>query len=419
MKKKLKTIFSPRNLCVWLLAIVLVFTIPNLNEPIMSDTDAIVTMICVDDKEGEVEVAISMLSPAEGKTPKYDIYSGSGETLGEAVDKISLMLGKDMAFAQCEIMAVGEGISEKGVMKVLDYMTRTKKVGRNAFLISFTGETAEFANAVVTLSMDKSISLDKVISFDQRYVLAQDSNVEQFYIGYYSPVSLGIMPVLKLAKTESPSSIEVSSSGSNQGSGGSTGTSSGGSSSGGGEQEKQYLVNDGTMNMYRKGKKFLEISPEMIKKANFFINNSQKGTIVVKDVKDELYNGVDVVINILKKQTKLKSKFKEGIPVMETSVEMTVFVEEVVDDNPTKNMLQRNQNFLTDVLIEKLKDKVKADMMECISYCKENDVDLLGVFKNFYSFNNKEFEKYFEETGIEKYLDAVEFNIDIKVNSEY
>ncbi len=416
--KKLKTIFSPRNLIVWLFALVLVFTVPKLNEPIMSDTDAIVTMMCVDEKDGKVDLAVSVLAPAEGKTPKYEIYSGSGESIGEATDNISLMLGKDVAFAQCEILAVGENVSNTGIMKVLDYMTRTKKVGRNAYLIQFTGEPADFGKAITTLSMNKSIGLEKVLSFDERYVLAQDSNVEEFYIGYYSPVSLGIVPLIKLETEETDNSIEVSSSGSG-GSSSSGGQAQQSASSSGGQEEKQYIVNDGTMTMFKFGKKHLELAPEMVKKANFFINNSQKGTLIIKNVKDELYDDVNAVINILKKKTKLKPKFENGIPVMDANVEMTVFVEEVEDNTPTKNMLHRNQDFLTDAVIKKIKEKVTADMEECITYCKENDIDLLGVFKNFYSFKNREFEEYFKRTGEKNYLDAVKFNINVKVNSEY
>ena len=46
--KKLKTIFSPRNIAAWLLILVLIIAVPELDAPAMSKTEAIVTTLCVD-----------------------------------------------------------------------------------------------------------------------------------------------------------------------------------------------------------------------------------------------------------------------------------------------------------------------------------------------------------------------------------
>ena len=148
MKKKLKTIFSPRNLIVWLLIIILLIAIPELTRPSMSQTEALVSMLCVEKSGENVEVAVTVLTPGEERKVNNQVYTGSGKTLGEAVGNISIMLGKEMGFAQCEVVAFGDNICSDGVISSIDYMTRTKRVGRSAILINFSGEAKDFADAV-------------------------------------------------------------------------------------------------------------------------------------------------------------------------------------------------------------------------------------------------------------------------------
>ena len=280
MKQKLKHIFSPRSMVIWVFILIVIATIPEFTEPAMSQTEAIVNMLCIDKVEEKFEIATSVLTPTQDKQSNYQVYSGTGNTVGEAVENVSLSIGKEMGFAQCEIMAFGNNLSEDGILSSLDYLTRTRKVGRNAILINFTGKGKDFAQAVSDLSKEKTLKLENIMNFDKRYILSRDSNIDSFYKGYFSEISLGIMPQVKLEESEKDNAIEVQASGS--------GSSSSNSSSGGGsEKQKKYLLNDGTMSVFKKGKKVLEIEPNMVQKINLFLNLSQQGKLKVQNVTDE------------------------------------------------------------------------------------------------------------------------------------
>lgn len=414
IKKKLKSIFSPKKLVLWLSILILIFTVPAFNKSAMSQTQAIVTMLCVDKVDDKIKVAATVLTPSQDKKANFQVYSGEGETLGYAVDSVSLAIGKEMGFAQCKIMALGENICSEGVMQVLDYMTRTKKVGRNAVLVSFTGDVVDFTQAVANLNLEKSLRLDRIVSFDKRYVLTQDSNIETFYIGYYSPISLGIMSKVKLGSSEEFNAIEVASSDSGSAGGASTDMSS----TGDGGENKKFIMNDGTVSLFKNGKHYIDMTLEEVKKANIFVNDAQKGTVVVEGVTDHIYNNAKVVVNILKKDISIKPSFKDGIPIYKTDVDLTVFIDEVIEENPSERLLRRNQDFLTNALIAKIKEKMEGDMREIIKYCQDNEVDLLGVYKHFYALENKDFEEYLNRVGEKNYLDGIDYQISIKVKSE-
>ncbi len=415
--KKLKTIFSPAKLVLWLAIILLVFTAPQVNGEAMSKSEIIVTMLFVDKTENEYDIAISMLSPGKEKDKNQQVYVGKGKTLSAAVDSISLAVGREMGFAQCEIMGLGNGICEEGVMQALDYMTRTKKVGRNAVLINFEGDTIDFAKAVADINTNKALSLSEIINYDKRYLLSQDSNIESFYIGYFSQLALGIMPKISLITEPKDNAIEVN--GGSAGSSGSSTSSSSGSVSGGGGSQPQYLLNNGTTVVFKEGKKEIELTPDIMEKVNIFVNNDQRNSIVLTNVNDHVFKDATVVVDVVKKDISSSATFKDGVPIYKNDVTLTVSVEEVAEEKLTKSTLRRNQELLTDTLVEKIKEKTTNDMLELVDYCKTNKIDLIGIYKRYYRFKYKQWNNYLQEVGMENYLNNVQHEIKIKVISEF
>ena len=410
--KKLKTIFSPRKLIVWIFLIVLIITIPEITKPAMSRTEAIITMMSIDKIDDQIKISTAVITPSTEKTTNYEVYSGVGKTVGQAVENVSLALGKSMGFAQCEIMAFGENLSTEGIMSSLDFMTRTRRVGRNAILINFSGDVEEFQQAIVNLNIEKSIPLEDVINFDKRFIPSEDSNIHSFYKGYFSQISLGIMPKIQLLKTKTDNSIQV------EGSATGGGTSSEPGSGTGNQSNQKYILNDGTISVFKNGKKMLELTPKQMQNLNLLSNVEQEGTLRVDSIDDDLYNNSNVVLNIHDKKLSFNPKFENEKPVMNIDIELAVLVEEVDEENPTKSFLQRNKEFLTDALISKTKETVKNNCYEIIEFCKEYKIDLISVYENFYRKEYKKFKKYYETTK-EKYLDDVEFNINVKVSSSY
>jgi len=403
MKEKLKHIFSPRSIVIWVFILIIIATIPEFTEPAMSQTEAIVNMLCIEKVQDQYQIATSVLTPAKEKESNYQVYSGTGKTVGEAVENVSLSIGKEMGFAQCEIMAFGNKICEEGILSSLDYLTRTRKVGRNAILINFTGDGTSFAETISKLSKEKTLKLENIMNFDKRYILSRDSNIDSFYKGYFSEISLGIMPQIKLEDIEKDNAIEVASTENST-----TQT----------ENKKKYLLNDGTMSVFKQGKKVLEIMPSMVQKINLFLNLSQEGTLKVEDVTDNLYNNATIIFDLSNKSINLEPKFENNKPIYNIEIDLTILVEEVIEEQPNDNFLRRNKEFLTPSAVEKLKETIKNEMQIVIEYCKTNKIDLLNVYRQFNRKKYKDFQAYYN-TQKENYLDNIQYNIEVKVKSAY
>jgi len=410
---KLKSIFSPRKLVVWLFVVALIIALPELTRPSLSQTEALVSMLCVEKKDDMYEIATTVLTPGQERKVNNQVYTGKGKTLGEAVNNIGIMLGKEMAFAQCEIVAFGENICEESVIPSIDFMTRTKRVGRSAVLINFTGEASDFAQAVTKLSEDKALRLDQIMHYDKRYILSKYSNIDSFYKGYYSPIKTGIMPKIQLKTNEDLGAIEVAAS--------SEGGSAGGqmqSKENTSGQEKQYLTNDGTMCVFLDGVKKLELTPEQMQDINILQDNEQEGVLKVEGVSDEIYNDATIVFALTKKEIELKPSFDGDKPVYTMNVEIRVLVDEVIDKEQSNKFLRRNKEFLTPTALDKLKETLHNKMMETIEFCKTNEIDLINVYREFNAKQHKKFQNHYKNQN-GKYLEGIEYKINIEINSAY
>ena len=124
------------------------------------------------------------------------------------------------------------------------------------------------------------------------------------------------------------------------------------------------------------------------------------------------------MLTINDKQLSFKPYFKNNTPQLDITINLAVLVEEVDEENPTKKFLKRNKDFLTNTLVEKIKETVKLDALNIISFCKENQTDLIGVYENFYRKEYNKFKDYYNEKQ-EKYLNDIQYNVTVKVSSSY
>ena len=251
--QKVKSVFSPRKLAIWLFVLLLIVTIPEFTKPAMSQTEALVTLMCVDVVDDQFSLSASVLAPGEGKKPTYNFYYAVGETLGDAMDTISLSIGKEMGFSQCEIMAFGDTICGKGIISALDFMVRLKKVSRNAMLVNFGGDIKDFSDAMKSLYTEKQLKIEQVINFDKQYILSHDSTIDNFYRGYFSDIGIGMLPKMTVKTEETDNAIQVQAQSSDSSS------AQSGQSAQGGQEKKLYLSNDGTIGIFKFGKKQMEI----------------------------------------------------------------------------------------------------------------------------------------------------------------
>lgn len=408
---KLKQIFSPRRLIIFFSVLLLLFSISFVNKPSQSETQAIVTSMAVDYNEEQIELVCSVVTPTTSLNSKSSLYSAKSDTIAEAVELIGMQLGKSLGFAQCDVVAVGQGLLDFGIIHSLDYFTRTKKVGKNVLLVGFEGKAKEIIESFIYLEENLSLQIPQILKYNKEFILAVDSNLEKFYLGYYGDSGISIMPKVSMQEVNTTGGIEVTL---NETSPSELGGQGGDGSQG--EQKKLYFVNDGETVVLKRGVKVMDITPKEIKKLNLFIEDSKYGTYKIQGVEDNIYKNADVLMRLEDKTSSLKYRFKNGTPIVQLDLTMYLQVEEIVEPEKNKKLLRREDELMTDAVVEILLKKLNRNLEEAVDLMKINNVDLLQVGAMFEKFHYKKWKEYSEKPeNKENLLNNIKFewNIDI------
>ena len=416
--QKFKQLFSPRKMVIWVSILVLVISFQYTNQPAQSQTQAIATALAVEQVEdGLIEVSAVILTPIPASTSKRKAYTAKGYDITNAINNISLQVGKQIGFGQCDIMAVGDKLCEVNALKALDYLTRTKRVGRNAVLINFSGKTEDFANCVVQINDSLSLKVSEIINFNREYITATETNIESFFKGYYGDLGVSTMPKIKISETEMDNSIpikieEASSSQSDT-------SASGGSSSGGGSKEL-YFTNDGTTSIFRDGKKFTELKPEDVKYVNLLQPENVLGTFILEHVNSDLFKDARVVIDLTSKEMEYKLSFDNGLPKIKYDIELYIMIDEIIESEKTENLLHTENWFVDDSVINGLTSKIQENLDMVVTKLKEQNMDIIEIYDKFYKFKNKKFTKFLNSLENEKeFLKDIIFDYKITIHSSY
>lgn len=417
---KFKQIFSPRKMVIWVSIFVLIISFQYTNQPAQSQTQAIATALAVEQTEDNmIEVSAVILTPIPASTSKRKAYTAKGYDITNAINNISLQVGKQIGFGQCDIMAVGDKLCETNALKALDYLTRTKRVGRNAVLLNFSGETEDFANCVVQINDNLSLKVSEIINFNKEYIVATETNIESFFKGYYGESGVSTMPKIKVSevKTDNAIPIKIDDS-SSQGVGG--GGIDEGSSSSSGKSKELYFTNDGTTSIFRDGKKFTEIKPEEVKYINLLQPENVLGTFILENVNSNLFENARVVLDLTNKEMRYKLDFDNGKPKIKYEIDLYIMIDEIIEGEKTDNLLHTENWFVDDSVVNGLKNKVQENLDVVVQKLKDDNMDIIKIYDKFYKFKNKKFTKFLNSLENEKdFLKDVIFDYKITIHSSY
>lgn len=422
--EKLKKFLSPRRFTLFLGVLVLIISISFINEPAQSQTQGIVTYMALDVVDDKIELACSVLAPSSGQNAKANIYKATARTLAEAVGAMGLQLGKDLGFAQCDVVAVGENLLNENLINVFDYFTRTKKIGRNILLLAFDGKVDEFVQAIIYLDEEKSLNLSEILTYNREYLLGIDSSLENFYLGYYGKTGISLLPKLKLTEEETNLGVQVEISGAeNEGSGSKESAgldeSKSSSSSSNSGKKKMFLTNDGTTSILKNGKKFAELTPEDTKMLNLYLTKAKYGSFTVEDVTDEYYNNAVVVLSLEDKDVNIDYKFKDEKPIVRVKLHLYVKLDEIEEENKNKKLLRRDDELLTKAVADKLKS-LAQDELETIFKKQQNlKADCLNIYSYFEKFQAKKWKNYLNSiSDSEDFLSNIMLETDIEISQK-
>ncbi len=181
-----------KNKVFMILAILILITFPNtLYKQSDKDTTIVATSIGIEKKDDKYSVSILAVIP-KGESDvnsNLEIFEGDGNTVAEALDNITLDIGRKIGLAHCDCIIFTEEIMQNNLTQILDYFTRTANLSTNPTLIATPSSAKELLNSVKSSNNLLDLSLKNIISSQEDRTLLKNITLDRFYRAYFSPNS--------------------------------------------------------------------------------------------------------------------------------------------------------------------------------------------------------------------------------------
>lgn len=408
MKRLLEMIKKAPSLVA--LALVGLFFFPSaLAAPPEGVTSSIVTAIGIDKEDEEYEVTLlAFLSyPNQTYLEKYETFSSTGNTLSEAFAKAGMQIGKTISLFHTSTAVVSEKMVEsEDIAPSLDYLARVASLPQSCLLVSTNQKAKTFLDFIQKLDEKSDINLEEIGFYTSNYINWNDTTINSFLQGYYSPSNcstINYLPLVEgdvngIAIDEAPDDVE--DGGESESSSGTgifdSGESEGGDGSQGGSTQKSgdyELVNNRSEMILKNGKKQKILSSEIVDGLNWFNSKVNGQLVILDDFNDGNYTNSKFVYQVVDKQIRQKPIYEDGHPVLLTNIRVFLSLSEI---DGHKAQLEKNyeENYISPEVRKRVEEFVKKQIADAISVLREEQSDVLGFYESFYKFKRSETKKY-------------------------
>ena len=373
-----------------------------------SDSLLIIKNIGVDYVDNEYIVSVQVLVPetTTNFTDKYKVVTNKGKSVTDCFKNISLETGKDPDFSHCNIILVGGGFLDKNVSDALGYFTINKNVNSNTIILCTEDKAQEIFEIATNIDTIADYDPLTIIRNNKKYLYEFGITLDEFYKGYYSKPEVSYIGNIGLDEKYGIGVQDISSS---QGSSG--GDSSGGGNSGSGSKEKSVL-NKGECTLFKKGKKVLKLTSDQIIGINLLRKETRQGFITIV-AKDEENKDLKMDIELLKKSINYNVNFVNGRPVVDYKIVVDLNIQDFLTVNKDINVINREK--LKVNISKACQNKIKEKITESLNLLKQENLDVINIYRDFYRFKYNEWESFINEGHLEDYLNYVNVLVDVKI----
>ena len=406
-----------KNKVFMVLAILILITFPNtLYKQSDKDTTIVATSIGIEKKDDKYSVSILAVIP-KGESDvnsNLEIFEGDGNTVAEALDNITLDIGRKIGLAHCDCIIFTEEIMQNNLTQILDYFTRTANLSTNPTLIATPSSAKELLNSVKSSNNLLDLSLKNIISSQEDRTLLKNITLDRFYRAYFSPNSTFTIPILTTDKS--------SGSSSNSSSGSSGGNlpeeSSGGSSSGSSQEQQAKIKNNNQIAVLRDGTTIGHLNEDEQFIYNLLTNPSEHQKFTLENINDENFKNSTVVFQEADKIIVPKYKFVDGKPVAEFNIWLSVMIDEARStENNSYSSISGTQNFLTDTIKEEFNNLVQEKLKTTNSLMQEKRYDIMNLYSKFNAYKYRKFYNYLQTLENQtEYMTGMSIEINLKLN---
>lgn len=405
-----------RNKLFYVFAFLIVIMFPSaLYMQSDKDRTIVVTTIGIDKKEDEYTLSALAVIPKGSNdiNANLEVFEADGDSVSDALDKIAINTGKKIGLAHCDCIIFSKDITEDNVTLILDYFIRTANLTTNAALVVAEGKSKDLIEATKSSNNLLDLSLKNIVMYQEERTLLEEITIEKFYRNYFTESSTFYLPILDTEKPEEEAKT-TSSSGSagNEPEGGDQGGDSSSS------QSQTKIKNEGKILILKQGKKVRELTEDEMFIYNLLSPTSIYDRVVVEGINDQYVTNSTEIYQQVDKFVLPIYTFEDGKPVITYNIWQSLMVDEIIgEENFHYASMDSLQNYLSDIVQDKIKALVQERLDKTTTLMKQDNVDILDIYDKFNAFHHGKWKKYLSTLeNQEEYLQNVEMRINLYLN---
>lgn len=417
---------KPKLLLIILFAIGILF-FSNDFGLIDIEKTAIITAIAIDKADDgdylvTCQIAVPEASNSVSENQKAQI-SGKGGTVATALKSTGSTSGWFPQTIFCNLIIVGNDLTQDNVITVLDYFSKTMRVQDSAQVVLAEKKAKELLDSTSPLDNISSFAIQKILlknpGFDQD-VCAVD--IKTFCVGYYSSNASSYMPIVKIKSptlsqdNSSSGQGELSQGSSNEsktnGSGGSGGSGSSSGSSGGvsdnsGNKTSGKALFDATSTaLFVKGVKVGELDKNLTHTFNVLTKQINGSAFEINNV-----DGKNYLLTVLKDDSIIQVCADTN--KLDVNIDVKLFCKISDQNTQGSNNAFDNTNPIPERVRLHAQNQIEQSINELIATSKNTGCDFLNLKQKLYRFNFEQYSNYKDN-----FFDKMNLNIKVSIKGQ-
>ena len=402
MKTSLKA-----KIVIFITAFAFLFFFSNDFGLIDVEKTSIITAVAIDKTLDKYEVTAQIAVPEATDTNSENLkaqLSGKGYTVGEALKDLGDVSGWFPKLSFCNLILLGNSLSQTNVIEALDYFAKTLRVQDSALVALSSGSAKELLEVSTPLDNISAFALQKIMLKNQGFDRdVAKSDIKTFCAGHYSRTSSAYMPIVKMISSQVGQKKEDAGSSSNS----SNNTSSGGQSS---SNKGNVLFDAKTTALFKDGYKVGELSPDLTFIFNAFNENFNASTIPLENVKDDNGNTSNYLLTVINHSKSIKLKMEE-VPTLYIKLSIYGKISDHAVDG-SKDAISQNIPIPLNVK-NFAENKLTQNIYEMVSVSQRTNCDFLNIKEKLYRHHNKQYNKYKDDI-----LSVMKVKVDVSVSGQ-
>lgn len=330
----------------------------------------------------------------------YIINSATAESIPRALYKIATVSGRQISLTHATSIVVSEQIARQGLHNFLDYFYRNETIANDTFVICAMNSTAKDLLAFEKDRVNSTgYGLEELLAYNSQNTFFVNSDVENFYKGYFSPTKTSVVALATLEKNTD--NEQVLQGGGSSGEGASAA-----------QNESKRIKSAGTLGLLKAGRLVDTMTEDDIFGYNLVNNQTHNIYLRINNFSDELFENATVDFNIVTNKVAYISSFENGRPVFTLNSLVSLALQSATADEVKKEYFLNSVNPLSQKMKEAVVQKLRGAFSSFMQKIIANKTDVFGVYTTLNNQHKKEFQAWLQNLqDPENFLAYVEYRM--------